>query len=186
MLASALAIMPTVFVAVGFWTWLAMVLFLIACFLLILTVLIQKPQGGGLAGAFGSGAGSGQTAFGARTGDALTVATIGMFLFYLLTAIGLNRAMAPASEVPEAPATATTPAAPAAPGTPAKPAEGNVGVTPTNKPTETTPPAPTKPNDSAPVAPGTKPASEVPATKPAEPAAVPSAPPATPPAPTNP
>lgn len=61
--------------------------------LLILTVLIQRPQGGGLSGAFGGGgggAGSGQTAFGAKTGDALTWATVGMFVIWLLIAIGLN------------------------------------------------------------------------------------------------
>ena len=36
--------------------------FLLMCVLLVLTVLIQRPQGGGLAGAFGGAAGSGQTA----------------------------------------------------------------------------------------------------------------------------
>ena len=72
-----------------------LVLFLLSCVFLILVVLIQKPQGGGLTGAFGSGAGSGQTAFGARTGDALTVATIGFFVFYLLSAVGLSYFMKP-------------------------------------------------------------------------------------------
>ena len=68
----------------------------------MLTVLIQRPQGGGLSGAFGSGAGSGQTAFGARTGDALTVATIAMFVLYLVAAIGLNFATHPANAAPAA------------------------------------------------------------------------------------
>ena len=71
--------------------------FLLMCVLLVLTVLIQRPQGGGLAGAFGGAAGSGQTAFGAKTGDALTVATITMFAIYILLAIGLNYALAPAA-----------------------------------------------------------------------------------------
>ena len=64
--------------------------FLIVCLLMILIVLIQRPQGGGLGGAFGSSAGSGQTAFGAKTGDALTMATIGIFVVFVLGAIGLN------------------------------------------------------------------------------------------------
>ncbi len=97
------------------------VLFLFACLLLILVVLIQRPQGGGLAGAFGSGAGSGQTAFGTRTGDALTVATIGLFVFYLATAVGLTYFVQPKSapvvekQVETAPAQ-TTPTPAAAPG----------------------------------------------------------------------
>ncbi|MAY75529.1 MAG: preprotein translocase subunit SecG [Phycisphaerae bacterium] len=71
------------------------VLFLLVCLTLILTVLIQRPQGGGLSGAFGAGAGSGQTAFGAKTGDALTIATIGMFVAFLILAVVLNFAVRP-------------------------------------------------------------------------------------------
>ncbi|MEM8756960.1 MAG: preprotein translocase subunit SecG [Planctomycetota bacterium] len=69
--------------------------FLIICVVMILIVLIQRPQGGGLSGAFGSGAGSGQTAFGAKTGDALTYATIGIFVLFLIAAVGLNFAARP-------------------------------------------------------------------------------------------
>ncbi|MEM7756146.1 MAG: preprotein translocase subunit SecG [Planctomycetota bacterium] len=76
---------------------LAVLGFLIVCIVLILTVLIQRPQGGGLSGAFGAGGGSGQTAFGAKTGDALTFATIGMFIIFLGFAIGLNFAARPAN-----------------------------------------------------------------------------------------
>lgn len=70
-------------------------LFLLVCLLLILIVLIQRPQGGGLSGAFGAGGGSGQTAFGAKTGDALTIATIGIFVLYLGLAVGLQFAAKP-------------------------------------------------------------------------------------------
>lgn len=83
--------------------WIASLLvafFLLVCLLLILIVLIQRPQGGGLSGAFGAGGGSGQTAFGAKTGDALTIATIGMFVLYLLLAIGLQFAARPAGAAP--------------------------------------------------------------------------------------
>jgi len=77
------------------------VVFLIVSIVLILVVLIQRPQGGGLVGAFGSGAGSGQTAFGAKTGDALTLTTIAIFLLYLMVAVGLNWSVTP-SEPTEA------------------------------------------------------------------------------------
>lgn len=149
------------------------VLFLIACLLLMLTVLIQKPQGGGLAGAFGSGAGSGQTAFGTRTGDALTVATIGMFTLYLLTAIGLNYAARPDDMgLPKTKRTtpATTPATTTPAGTSAAPATAP-------KPTDA------KPAEAKPATTET-PAAPVEAPKPAAPAPVtpPATAPATPPA----
>ncbi|MEL6797026.1 MAG: preprotein translocase subunit SecG [Planctomycetota bacterium] len=82
--------------------------FLFVCVVMILIVLIQRPQGGGLGGAFGSAAGSGQTAFGAKTGDALTIATIAIFVIFLLSAIGLNFAARP-SEAPATPAAAVAP-----------------------------------------------------------------------------
>ncbi len=67
------------------------VLFIIVSLALVLIILVQRPQGGGLAGAFGGAGGGGtDTAFGGRTGDALTIATISAFVVYLLLAIGLN------------------------------------------------------------------------------------------------
>lgn len=82
---STLAAVPTWAPAVG------VVFFLAVCVVLILIVLIQRPQGGGLGGAFGGGAaGSGQTAFGAKTGDVLTWATIGIFLLFITLASVLN------------------------------------------------------------------------------------------------
>lgn len=107
-------------------TGVLLVLFLLSCVFLILVVLIQKPQGGGLAGAFGSGAGSGQTAFGARTGDALTVATIGFFVFYLVSAVGLSYFMKPQAAPVATPAVAGE-QAPAE-----KPADAPIDATPTS------------------------------------------------------
>ncbi len=95
--------------------------FVVVCVVLILTVLIQRPQGGGLSGAFGAGGGSGQTAFGTKTGDALTIATIAMFVIFVLFAIGLNFAARPESidsgRTQAGPLSAES--APAPPGTPA-------------------------------------------------------------------
>lgn len=87
-----LAINPAYFINLG------IVALVGVCVLMVLVVLIQRPQGGGLSGAFGAGgggAGAGQTAFGTKTGDVLTYATIGVFLLYLLVAIGLNFATRP-------------------------------------------------------------------------------------------
>ncbi|MBX3385960.1 MAG: preprotein translocase subunit SecG [Phycisphaeraceae bacterium] len=102
-------------------------LFLLVCVLLILIVLIQRPQGGGLAGAFGMGAGSSQTAFGAKTGDALTFATIGIFVFYIVAAVGLNFALDPEEAAAQTPdAVSTDPASNSVP----SPSGGTVPVTP--------------------------------------------------------
>lgn len=71
------------------------VLFMAVCAAMVLTVLIQKPQGGGLASAFGGGASAGNTAFGTKTGDALTIFTISVFVLYLILAVTLNFAARP-------------------------------------------------------------------------------------------
>src|SRR3954470_15214423 len=90
------------------------VLFLAVCLMMVLTVLIQKPQGGGLAGAFGSGAGSGQTGFGTKTGEGLTVFTIIVFVLYLIFAVILSFAARPQALNAAAP-TVQSPEAPVAP-----------------------------------------------------------------------
>lgn len=72
--------------------------FLLVSILMILVVLIQRPQGGGLGGAFGAG-GSGETAFGAKTGDALTIATVAVFVIWLGLAVSLVYATRPADFV---------------------------------------------------------------------------------------
>lgn len=78
------------------------VIFLVISLIMILVVLIQKPQGGGLSGAFGASAdGAGQTAFGAKTGDVLTIVTVGVFLLFLIIAGALNLMIEPLSASPE-------------------------------------------------------------------------------------
>lgn len=139
------------------------ILFLFVCILLILTVLIQRPSGGGLSGAFGSGAGSGQTAFGAKTGDALTIATIIMFVLFLAFAVGLNYAARPSA--PEGPAVVPV-------GTP----ETGEGSTTTAPPTA--PPAqPEQPGES----PATEPGATPPVGEPSGPTTPPADQPTTPP-----
>lgn len=73
------------------WFILGTIIFIVASVILVLIILAQRPQGGGLASAFGgSGGGGTDTAFGGRTGDVLTYATIGAFVGYLLIAVFLN------------------------------------------------------------------------------------------------
>ncbi|MSR68966.1 MAG: preprotein translocase subunit SecG [Phycisphaerales bacterium] len=73
------------------WFSILIVLFILSSVVLVLVILVQRPQGGGLAQAFGGASGGGSdTAFGGRTGDVLTYITMGSFAFYLLVAIGLN------------------------------------------------------------------------------------------------
>ena len=82
---------------------LLIVLFIVISAMMMLVVLVQRPSGGGLSGAFGSAAdGAGQTAFGARTGDALTIATIVIFVLFLGTAVGLNYAVTKTAAPPTA------------------------------------------------------------------------------------
>ncbi len=56
--------------------------------IMILVILIQKPRGGGLSGAFGGAGGPQQTAFGAKVGDVLTWVTVGAFVCFLGLAMG--------------------------------------------------------------------------------------------------
>lgn len=97
------------------WTNLAVVFFLAVCVMMILVVLIQRPQGGGLSGAFGAGgggSGAGQTAFGTKTGDVLTYTTIAVFVIYLLVAIVLNFATRPSTAGANPEPTLVTPGQP--------------------------------------------------------------------------
>ena len=73
------------------WFSILTVLFILSSVILVLVILVQRPQGGGLAQAFGGASGGGtDTAFGGRTGDVLTYLTMGAFALYLLVAISLN------------------------------------------------------------------------------------------------
>lgn len=142
-------------------TNLLVVFFLVVCIAMILIVLIQRPQGGGLSGAFGSGgggAGAGQTAFGTKTGDVLTWGTVSVFFIYLVVAVGLNFVARPdmsgavSSPVLVTPESQTEQPAPEEPAT--LPPLG--GVAPAgDTPAETPPETPVSPGTDTPVSPGT-------------------------------
>ena len=103
--------------------YLVSVLYVLACFLLLLVVLLQQGKGGDMASAFGGG--SSQTAFGARAGaTVLTKATTVLGVLFMLGAIalgvmgqrgpgslmrGLSGAPAPVATPPPLPAPATQP-----------------------------------------------------------------------------
>ncbi|MCP4708238.1 MAG: preprotein translocase subunit SecG [Planctomycetes bacterium] len=76
------------FMLLGILSWWKLTLaffFTVVCIVLIVLVLLQKGRGGGLSAAFG-GAG-GQSAFGSKTGDVFTWATIvvvGVFLVFAM------------------------------------------------------------------------------------------------------
>ena len=88
--------------------WIVTIVFMLVALAMVLIILVQRPQGGGLAGAFGGAGGSStDTVFGGRVGDALTVATVIAFVVYLSLAIALNILDDPPKGGP-APAAATT------------------------------------------------------------------------------
>ena len=116
--------------------YLITVLYVVSCFLLIITILLQQGKGGDIANAFGGGGGS-QAVFGARSGATLlTRATSVLAALFVIFAIALTvigqrgpgsvvgGIGPPPAPAPVVPVNATAPAAPApAPATP--PASGN-------------------------------------------------------------
>ncbi|MHC4128362.1 MAG: preprotein translocase subunit SecG [Planctomycetota bacterium] len=94
------------------WFWITTLVFIVVSASMVLIILVQRPQGGGLAGAFGGAGGAGtETVFGGRVGDALTWATVTAFVLYLALAITLNLldTSAPATPPPAAPAATAPP-----------------------------------------------------------------------------
>jgi preprotein translocase subunit SecG len=90
----------TLAAGLGWEVWLMAVAFAIVCVFMMLVILIQKPKGGGLSGAFGGGAGGGSAGavVGARVGDVLTVVTVVCFLLFLGLAMGLTWTTSPSPD----------------------------------------------------------------------------------------
>ena len=91
--------------AIAWWKMTMAVIFIIVCILLIILVLLQKGRGGGLSAAFG-GAG-GQSAFGSKTGDVFTWATIVVVAVFLLLAMVSTVYFTPDDPEPVMPAIGT-------------------------------------------------------------------------------
>lgn len=114
--------LPAPLLASAFVTFLA-ISFVVVSLFMMLVVLIQKPKGGGLSGAFG-GAGGGETSFvGARIGDFLTWLTVGCFVAFLFLAMLLTWNINPTENALKNARTTQT-AAPASAGAP-----GSAGAT---------------------------------------------------------
>ncbi|NJL30517.1 MAG: preprotein translocase subunit SecG [Phycisphaerales bacterium] len=124
------------------------ILFVLVCLFMIMVILVQKPRGGGLVGAFG-GQGAAQQAFGSKVGDLLTWFTVGCFTAFLLLAIMLTwytrmdtqvynpqTSVSAPITIPAPPAAATPDPAPTTP-TPENPAP--VPATPATEMPVTTP-----------------------------------------------
>ena len=125
------------------WFWLTTLAFIVVSASMVLIILVQRPQGGGLAGAFGGAGGAGtETVFGGRVGDALTWATVTAFVLYLVLAITLNLldtsapatppppapvATAPPGTTPQTPGDTTTPTGSGAPSQPGGGTDGGAG-----------------------------------------------------------
>ncbi len=77
-------------VLASFLTGLLTTLFVIVCIFLILVILIQKPRGGGLTGAFGGAGGNAASVFGSKTGDVLTWFTVICFALFIGLAMALT------------------------------------------------------------------------------------------------
>ncbi len=136
------------------WFWIATMVFILISAGMVLIILVQRPQGGGLAGAFGGAGGAGtETVFGGRVGDALTYATVTAFVLYLGLAIALNLldTTGAAAVAGPPPAAAAEPADPLAPPPVGETATQTETARPITIPTENLPIelSPTAPDDAA-------------------------------------
>lgn len=117
------------------------IFFIVVAVAMILIILVQRPAGGGLAGAFGgSGGGGTEGVFGGRVGDALTIMTVVAFTIYLTLALVLNANIWTPDRTAEASPTGNEVAFPMSAGEPGfeQPATGDTspagtGITPSGE-----------------------------------------------------
>ncbi|MEQ9455087.1 MAG: preprotein translocase subunit SecG [Phycisphaeraceae bacterium] len=81
-------------IAVSALTTVLMVGFLTVGVVMTMVVLIQRPKGGGLAGAFGGASTDAAAVFGASIGDVLTWITVGFFVVWIFLAMGMQWSIA--------------------------------------------------------------------------------------------
>ena len=94
--------------AVEWYHYILATLFASVCILMILVILLQRGRGSGLAGAFGGAGGSSH--LGAKTGDVLTLVTLGLAVVYAGLAISMNWWFLPiTAPAPVAPVVAPAP-----------------------------------------------------------------------------
>lgn len=132
--------------AIQLWVQTMAILLIVICLAMVILVLLQKGRGSGLSAAFG-GAG-GQSAFGSKTGDVFTWATIVLVAVYFILSMVMSKYYKPYYESDQ-PATPQITAGQAAPA----PADKN------NAPAAAAP-------AEAPATPATPPATSVPAEQP--------------------
>lgn len=109
--------------AVEWYHYILATLFASVCILMILVILLQRGRGSGLAGAFGGAGGSSH--LGAKTGDVLTLVTLGLAIVYAGLAISMNWWFLPIGAN-----TPVTPGGGPAPASTAPPASGGPPATP--------------------------------------------------------
>ncbi len=107
------------------------ILFVFVSVFMMLVILIQKPKGGGLSGAFGgAGSGSDRAFVGGNVGDVLTWITVICFGLFLILAMGLTWVIRAEEFGPDA-----NPVAASAPNTTSSTTNTGTTATPTVTPT---------------------------------------------------
>ena len=95
----------SLFAAIGFWGHFLNGVLIFISLVLILTILIQRGKGGGLAGAFGGSGGS--SPFGSRAGDTFTKITLYMAAVWALVIMIHIKVMKPEPVAAKTPAAVT-------------------------------------------------------------------------------
>ena len=87
--------LPPVLAASDLVVTLLAIAFVAVSVFMMMVILVQKPKGGGLSGAFGGAGGSDTSFVGAKVGDFLTWLTVICFVVFLLLGMGLTWAINP-------------------------------------------------------------------------------------------
>ena len=94
-MATPLFSLPTPLLAVSWAIGLTAVLFALVSLVMMLIILVQRPKGGGLSGAFGGSASNEGAFIGGKIGDVLTYLTVAFFVAFIVLAMTLTWATTP-------------------------------------------------------------------------------------------